>query len=83
MVAWALVKREWGYATFMGSMLAVLLSSSWYYSIPRMLLSFFPVMVFLAQWSRGSDTRHETILLATVPIATMGAILFTQGIWFY
>jgi hypothetical protein len=83
MVAWALAKREWGYATFMGSMMAVLLSSSWYYSIPRMLLSFFPVMVFLAQWSRGSDTRHETILLVTVPIATMGAILFTQGIWFY
>jgi hypothetical protein len=83
MVAWALAKREWGYATFMGSMLAVLLSSSWYYSIPRMLLSFFPVMVFLAQWSRGSDTRHETILLVTVPIATMGAIIFTQGIWFY
>jgi hypothetical protein len=83
MVAWALAKREWGYATFMGSMLAVLLSSSWYYSIPRMLLSFFPVMVFLAQWSRSSDTRHETILLVTVPIATMGAIIFTQGIWFY
>jgi hypothetical protein len=83
MVAWAYAKREWGYAAFMGSMLALLLSSSWYYSIPRMLLSFFPVMVFLAQWSKGSDKRHEAILLATVPIAIMGAILFTQGIWFY
>jgi hypothetical protein len=83
MVAWAFAKREWGYAAFMGSMLAVLLSSSWYYSIPRMLLSFFPVMIFLAQWSKDSDRRHEAVLLATVPIATMGAILFTQGIWFY
>jgi hypothetical protein len=83
MVAWAFAKREWGYAAFMGSMLALLLSSSWYYSIPRMLLSFFPVMVFLAQWSKDSDKRHEAILLATVPIAIMGAILFTQGIWFY
>jgi hypothetical protein len=83
MVAWALAKGEWGYAAFMGSMMALLLSSSWYYSIPRMLLSFFPVMVFLAQWSKHSDKRHEAVLLTTIPIATMGAILFTQGIWFY
>jgi hypothetical protein len=82
-VAWALVKREWGYAAYMGIFLLALMTSSWYYSIPRMLLSFFPIFVLLADFSGGREDRHEWLLLALAPLAALGVIVFTRGAWFY
>ena len=80
---WALAKREWGYAAFMGSMLIVLMTSTWYYSIPRMLLSMFPIVLFLSEATRARQQMHEWLLLAFAPLATLGVVVFTQGGWFY
>lgn len=79
---WALVKKEWAYATYMGIFMAVLMTSSWYFSIPRMLLTFFPAIIFLAE-SAKDDRRHELILVAFAPLATMGVVVFTRGAWFF
>jgi hypothetical protein len=83
LVAWALAKREWGYAGYMGAMLAALLTSSWYFSIPRMLLSFFPAAIFLAEWSLRRPARRDLLLLALGPLAALGVLVFTRGAWFY
>lgn len=80
---WAAAKREWGYTAFMGSMLAALLTSTWYYSIPRMLLSMFPIVLFLSEATRTRPHLHEWLLLAFAPLATLGVIVHTQGGWFY
>ena len=82
-VGWALKKREWGYATFMGVTLASLMTSSWYFSIPRIMLTFFPAVLFLAEWTGRRSGRHEWALVTLAPLATLGVIVFTQGIWFY
>jgi hypothetical protein len=82
-VLWALKKREWGYAAFMGATLGSLVTSSWYFSIPRILLTFFPAILFLAEWSGRRDGRHEWSLVILAPLATLGVIVFTQGIWFF
>ena len=82
-VGWALKKKEWGYAAFMGITLASLMTSSWYFSIPRILLSFFPVMLFLGEWTGRRSARHEWTLLIMAPLATLGVIVFTQGLWFF
>lgn len=82
-VVWAVRKKEWGYATFMGTFLATLLVSTWYFSIPRMLLTMFPIALFLAAWTRGRDDRHEAVLLGSAALCVMGVIVFTQGGWFY
>ncbi len=82
-VIWAVTKREWGYGAYMGTFLAVLVTSSWYYSIPRMLLSFWPALVFLAAFARGGRARHEYVLILLIPLATLGAVVFTRGAWFY
>jgi hypothetical protein len=82
-VAWALVKREWGYAAYMGIFLAALVTSTWYYSIPRMLLSFFPIFIFLAGFSAQRTERHEWLLVALAPLAALGVIVYTRGAWFY
>lgn len=82
-VVWAMRKREWGYAAFMGSLLATLLVSTWYFSIPRMLLAMFPITLFLAAWSRDRPARHEAVLLGSAAVCALGVIVFTQGAWFY
>ena len=83
LVVWALAKREWGYASYMGLGLAALVTSSWYYSIPRVVLTWFPVMLFMAAATRGREKRHEVMLLGLVPLAAMGVLLYTRNIWFF
>jgi hypothetical protein len=76
-------RREWGYATYAGATLAVMLTSSWYYSIPRILLTLFPLVVLLARWTSGRPGRHEVVVAVLAPLATLGAIVFTRGAWFF
>ncbi len=82
-VLWALKKREWGYGAFMGTLLFTLVTSSYYMSIPRILLSFFPVAIFVAQVTRRSDDRHQWVLLTSASVAILGVVVFTRGAWFY
>lgn len=82
-VAWALAKREWGYAAFMGLTLAALLVSSEYMSIPRILVTFFPVSIFAAQLTRRSATAHEIYLFSTTALMTMGVLVYTRGGWYF
>ncbi|MGH2774626.1 MAG: mannosyltransferase family protein [Actinomycetota bacterium] len=82
-VVWALIKREWGYAGFMGVFLASLATSSIYLSVPRMLLSMFPIVLFLAGWTGRDSRRHETVLLVFAAIAMLGVVALTRQAWFY
>lgn len=82
-VGWALLRREWGYATYMFATLATLMTSTWYFSIPRMLLSLFPIPILLAHYTQDNPERHQNVLLVTAPLAVLGVIVFTQGKWFY
>jgi hypothetical protein len=79
----ALFKKEWGYAGFMGTFLLALVTSSVYLSVPRMLLSMFPIVLFLAEWTRRNQRLHESVLLAFSTIAVLGVVAFTRGAWFY
>lgn len=79
-VVWACRRREWGYATYMGLSLAALLTSTWYFSIPRMMLSFFPIAIFMATARR---IRHDYALAAFAGFATLGAVVYTRGAWFF
>ena len=81
--AWTLARREWGYAGYVGVTMAALLTSTWYFSIPRMLLSLFPGAVFLAAWARPHPLRRELLIAAFAPMAALGVIVFTRGAWFY
>ena len=80
---WAALRREWGYAVYMASLLAVLMTSSWYDSIPRMLLSMFPIFLLLASVTRNRPSFHDGIVIVLAPLAALGVVVFTQGNWFY
>lgn len=80
---WAFIRRYWAYGTYMLVTLGVLMTSTWYFSIPRMLLSLFPIPILLAHFTQDNPDRHQNVLLVTAPLAAMGVIVFTQGKWFY
>jgi hypothetical protein len=80
---WAVLKREWGYAGYMGVFLTFLVTSTIYLSVPRMLLSMFPIALFLASWTQRDVRRHETVLLGFAAIAMLGVVAFTRQAWFY
>jgi hypothetical protein len=82
LVVWAIAKREWGYGVFMGAMMAALLTSTWYFSIPRMLLTMFPAILLLAAATR-SPRRHELVLVILAPVAALGVVVYTRGAWWF
>lgn len=82
-LGWVLWKREWGYAAYMGATLAALLASTWYFSVPRILLSLFPIMLLLAGWSLRDSRRHENLVLVLAPLAALGVVVYTRSVWFF
>jgi Gpi18-like mannosyltransferase len=80
---WTIAKKEWGYAVYVGTTLAALLTSTWYYSLPRLLLALFPLPIMIAEFSIGHKARHDWILITSAGLATLGVIVFTSGLWFY
>ena len=82
-VVWAARKKEWGYVTFMGTLMITLLVSTWYFSIPRMLLTMFPITLLLAGWTKAREGRFELLLAGFAATCALGVIVFTQGAWFY
>lgn len=79
---WAIKRREFGYAVFMGTLMVPLLVSSWYLSIPRMLLSMFPIPLLIASVTRD-EHRHGLVLATSTVFAALGVLVFTRGLWFF
>lgn len=80
---WAVRKKEWGYAAYMGVTMLALVTSTWYFSIPRMLLSLFPGALFVAEATRGRPEWHDAAIMFMAPLAALGVVVFTHGAWFY
>lgn len=76
-------RRAWGYAAYAGVTLAVMLTSSWYYSVPRALLVLFPAVLVLAELTERRPVAHQVVLVLLAPLATLGVVVFTRGGWFF
>ena len=83
LVAWAAVRRQWGYATYMGLLLAALATSTEYMSIPRILLTCFPAVLLIAHSTHRNKTAHEVYLAATTVLMALGVVVYTRGGWFF
>jgi hypothetical protein len=82
-VAWAIVRKQWGYVAYSGTLLAVLLTGPFLYSTPRALLQLFPVVLMLVEATRERAGARDALLVGSTSLAVLGAIVFTQGGWFY
>ena len=81
--AWSLLRREWGWVTFVGLTVLALATSTYYYSVPRMLLSLFPVMLFLAAVTRSHRATYIALVSVSLIGLCFGTVLFTHRLWFY
>jgi hypothetical protein len=82
-VVWALRWKEWSYAVYMGLLLTSLVTSTYYLSIPRLLLSMFPIPLFLATATRDRRDASRVLLVASGALALVGVATFTYGMGFY
>jgi len=82
-IVWSARRREWGWATFLALTALALGSSTSYYSVPRMILSLFPVTLFLAAVTRSQRAVSVVVVSLSVVGLCVGTVLFTQGYWFY
>ena len=82
---WAARRREWGYAAFMGCLMAVALTSGpLYLSVPRHLLGLFPIPLILAGVTRERPLAAGTLVGVLAPTATLGVLIYTRGTsWFF
>lgn len=78
---WLLVARRWGAATWVGLNVAALATSTWFFSVPRSTLLWWPVWVAIGVAAR----RHTWVLvgwlLLSVPVWVWWSASFVTGRW--
>ncbi|MDP9225107.1 MAG: hypothetical protein M3P18_14925, partial [Actinomycetota bacterium] len=82
-VVWAVRTQQWSYTVYMLLLLTSLVTSTYYLSIPRLLLSFFPIPLLLAGVARDHPVAGRMLLVGSGLLSLVGVIAFTYGLGFY
>ncbi|HEX3327525.1 MAG TPA: hypothetical protein VHV50_11060 [Actinomycetota bacterium] len=82
-VIWSARTKQWSYLVYMLLLLTSLVTSAYYLSIPRLLLSFFPAPLLLAGLTRNRPNTGLVILLISAALSVVGVVAFTYGLGFY
>lgn len=82
-VVWALARREVLWFAYTLPLAAAVLSSTWYFSVPRILLTVVPLFLILATWTIRGPWRLPLTLTAMLPAAALGVVTFTSGGWWF
>jgi hypothetical protein len=75
------VRRSWGEAVYVGTQVAALATSSFYASVARATLLWWPLWILLAVAGARHRWVHALYLTLAVPLAAAGIVAFTQGQW--
>jgi hypothetical protein len=76
-----LLRRSWGEAVYVGGQLAALATSSFYASVGRATLLWWPLWVLLAVAAARWRWVQGTYLALAVPLCAVGVVAFTRGGW--
>lgn len=74
-------RARWGEATYVGLSVAALATSSFYLSVARATLLWFPLWVLLAEAAGRRAWLHTTYVAVCAPLMAVGALTFTSGRW--
>jgi hypothetical protein len=78
---WLLVRRRWPELVYVGGQTAALLTSSYYFSVPRAFLLWWPLWIGLAAWLKDRPQWWPWVLAVFVPLNVVLAITFTSNAW--
>lgn len=76
-----LARREWGQATYVGLSVGALATSTYYLSVARATLLWFPLWLLLAQVAAKRPWVHTAYLAVSVPLMVVVVLTFTAGRW--
>lgn len=74
-------KRWWAESIYVGLTLIALMTSTWYYSIPRTAVLLFPIWMLLGLWASRYRWFFVTYLTVSVPFLVLVTVRYTQGQW--
>lgn len=81
LTGWLLRRRRWGESTYVGLQVLALATSTWFFSVPRATLLWWPLWLLLAR----ATLRHRWALPAYValsaPLAVLWTVAFATGRW--
>lgn len=78
---WLLATRRWGEFTYVGLQVAALVSSSFYLSIPRATLLWWPLWLLVARAGLRRRWTYWTYLAVAAPLMAAIALAFARGAW--
>lgn len=81
LTGYLVVRREWGEATFVGLSVAALGTSTWYFSVPRASLLWFPLWIELARVTMRRPKLFVLYVAVMAPLSAHWAILYVTGRW--
>ncbi|MCW2599296.1 MAG: hypothetical protein JWM02_1125 [Frankiales bacterium] len=76
-----LARRSWGEATYVGLSVAALATSTYYLSVARATLLWFPLWVLLAELASRRPWVHTAYLVLATPLMAVAVLTFTAGRW--
>ncbi|HVM27947.1 MAG TPA: mannosyltransferase family protein [Mycobacteriales bacterium] len=74
-------RRRWAEAVYVGLSVGALATSTFYLSVARSTLLWFPLWVALAALAARWRWVHPAYLAVAVPLMVLGVLLFTTGRW--
>lgn len=77
LLAW----RRWGEATYVGLSVVALSTSTWYFSVPRASLLWWPLWIALGALSLRSRLFTLTYLAVVAPLSAFWVVVFIAGGW--
>lgn len=76
-----LARRSWGEATYVGLSVAALATSTYYLSVARATLLWFPLWILLAQAAARRSWLHPAYLATAPALMALSVLTFTDGRW--
>ena len=76
-----LVRRQWGEATYVGLSVGALATSTYYLSVGRATLLWFPLWLLLAELAARRPWVHTAYLVVATPLMAVAVLTFTAGRW--
>ena len=76
-----LVLRRWGEATYVGLQVVAFATSSFYLSVGRATLLWWPLWLLLARWSSRRPSVHLAYLSLAPALMAAAVLAFTRGHW--
>jgi hypothetical protein len=73
--------RRWAEATYVGLSVGALATSTFYFSVARSSLLWFPLFVLLAAAGQRWRWVHGAYLAVAAPLMVVGVVAFTSGRW--